>query len=91
MTAIEAARGESSHPRRACCEARGGRGLEKMEVIHGAQFELSVNGVPRSYRDRRDLALHSDANQSRNPNSVVKMKDLQTGKEIVIAFNSGEK
>jgi hypothetical protein len=63
-----------------------------MKVIHGAQFELSVDGVPRSYRDRRDLALHSaKLLKSRNPNSVVKMKDLQTGEEIIIAFNSVER
>jgi hypothetical protein len=63
-----------------------------MKVIHGAQFELSVDGVPRSYRDRRDIALHSaQLLKSRNPNSVVKVTDLQSGEEIVIAFNRGEK
>ena len=30
-----------------------------MRVIHSAQFELSVDDVPRSYRDRKDLALQS--------------------------------
>ena len=25
----------------------------------GAQFEVSINGVPRTYRDRKDLALQS--------------------------------
>ena len=62
-----------------------------MRVIHSAQFELSVDGVPRSYRDRKDLALQSaQFLKSRNPNSVVRMKDLQTGEEIVIAFQSGQ-
>jgi hypothetical protein len=62
-----------------------------MKVIHGAQFELSVDGVPRSYRDRRDLALHSaQLLKSRNPNSVVKLKDLQSGEEVIIAFKSGQ-
>jgi hypothetical protein len=56
-----------------------------MRVIRSAQFELSVDGVPRSYRDRKDLALQSaQILKSRNPNSVVKLKDLQTGEEIVI-------
>jgi hypothetical protein len=50
-----------------------------MRVIRSAQFELSVDGVPRSYRDRKDLAL-AQILKSRNPNSVVKLKDLQTGK-----------
>ena len=62
-----------------------------MRVIHSAQFELSVDGVPRSYRDRKDLALQSAlVLKSRNPNSVVKLKDLQTGEEIVIAFKVGQ-
>ena len=62
-----------------------------MRVIRSAQFELSVDGVPRSYRDRKDLALQSaQILKSRNPNSVVKLKDLQTGEEIVIAFKSGQ-
>jgi hypothetical protein len=57
----------------------------------GAQFELSVDGVPRSYRDRKDLALQSARIlKSRNPNSMVKLKDLQTGEEIVIAFKAGQ-
>ena len=53
----------------------------------GAQFEISIDGIPRTYRDRKDLALQSaQFLKSRNPNSVVKLKDLQTGEEIIIAF-----
>jgi hypothetical protein len=53
----------------------------------GAQFEISVDGVPRTYRDRKDLALlAAQILKSRNPNSAIKLKDLQTGEEIVIAF-----
>jgi hypothetical protein len=60
-------------------------------VIHNAQFELSVDGVHRSYRDRKDLALQSARIlKSRNPNSVVRLKDLQTGQEIIIAFKGGQ-
>jgi hypothetical protein len=56
----------------------------------GPQFEISVDGVPRTYRDRKDIALESAKFlKSRNPNSVVKLKDLQTGEEIVVAFNAG--
>jgi hypothetical protein len=57
----------------------------------GAQFEISIDGVPRTYRDRKDLALESaQFLKSRNPNSVVKLKDLQTGEEIMVAFKSGQ-
>jgi hypothetical protein len=57
----------------------------------GAQFEISIDGVPRTYRDRKDLALlAAQILKSRNPNSVVKLKDLQTGEEIIVAFKSGQ-
>jgi hypothetical protein len=63
----------------------------EVSVVRSANFELSVDGVPRSYRDRKDLALQSaQILKSRNPNSVVRLKDLQTGEEIVIAFQSGQ-
>ena len=57
----------------------------------GAQFEISIDGVPRSYRDRKDLALSAaQFLKSRNPNSVVKLKDLESGKEIVVAFKAAQ-
>ena len=57
----------------------------------GAQFEISIDGVPRTYRDRKDLALlTAQILKSKNPNSVVKLKDLQTGEEIVIAFKAAQ-
>ena len=57
----------------------------------GAQFEISIDGIPRTYRDRKDLALlAAQILKSRNPNSVVRLKDLKTGKETVIAFKSGQ-
>ena len=53
----------------------------------GAQFEIRIDGTPRSYRDRKDLALQgAQILKSRNPNSVVRLKDLESGEEIVIAF-----
>ena len=55
----------------------------------GAQFEISIDGVPRTYRDRKDHALQSaQFLKSRNPNSVVTLKDLQIGQEIIIAFKA---
>ena len=53
-----------------------------MRVIHSAQFELSVDGGPRSYRDRKEFALQgAQILKARNPNSVVRLKDLQTGRD----------
>jgi len=57
----------------------------------GAQFEISIDSVPRTYRDRKDLALQSaQFLKTRNSNSVVKLKDLKTGEEIVIAFKAAQ-
>ena len=53
----------------------------------GAQYEISVDGVPRTHRDRQDIALQTARFlKSQNPNSMVKMKDLRTGEETVVAF-----
>ena len=49
----------------------------EVRVIRRANFALSVDGVARSYRDGKDLALQSALFlKSRNPNSVVKLKTL---------------
>ena len=60
-----------------------------MKLVHRAQYEISIDGVPRSYRDRQDIAIQTARFlKSRNPHSVVKLKDLQTGEETVVAFKS---
>ena len=59
--------------------------------LPSARFEISVDGIPRRYRDRQDIALQTARFlKSRNPHSVVKLKDLQTGEETVVAFKSGQ-
>ena len=56
-----------------------------------ARFEISIDGIPRPYRDQKDLALlAAQILKSRNPNSGVRLKDLQTGEEIVIAFKAAQ-
>jgi hypothetical protein len=65
--------------------------LGTVKTNHGAQYEISVDGVPRTYRDGQDIALQTARLlKSRNPNGVVKMKDLRTGEETVVAFKSGQ-
>ena len=62
-----------------------------MRVIHSAQFEISIDGVPRTYRDQKDLALlAAQILKSRNLNSVIRLKDLESGAEIVIAFKAAQ-
>ena len=52
---------------------------------------LALGALVRTYRDRKEIALlAAQFLKSRNPNSVVKVKDLKTGEEIVIAFKSGQ-
>jgi hypothetical protein len=56
-------------------------------ISPGAQFEISIDGVPRTYRDRKDLALLAAADSEvQKTQGVVRLKDLQTGKEIIVAF-----
>ena len=63
-----------------------------MKTNCGAQYEISIDGVPRTYRDREDIALQTARFlKSRNPHSVVKLKDLQTGEETVVAFKPESK
>ena len=63
----------------------------KTKSSPGTQYEISIDGVPRTYRDRQDIALQTARFlKSRNPNSTVKLKDLQTGEETVVAFKSGQ-
>ena len=55
----------------------------------GTQYQISVDGVPRTYRDRQDIALQTARFlKSRNPNSTVKLKDLQTGEETVVGVRN---
>ena len=54
----------------------------------GTQYQISRDGIPRSYCGRKDIALQTARfSKSRNPNSTVTLKDLQTGEETVVAFS----
>ena len=45
----------------------------------GAQFEIRIDGTPRSYRDRRDFAVEAATFLKRqNPHSTVEVKDLKS-------------
>ena len=52
----------------------------------GAQFEIRIDGMPRSYRDRKDYAMEAARLiKSRNPHSMVEVKDLQSGDVTAVA------
>jgi hypothetical protein len=45
----------------------------------GAQFEIRIDGTPRSYRDRRDFAVEAATFlKGQNPHSTVEVKDLKS-------------
>ena len=68
------------------------RGLGAMRMIHSARFEISIDGVPRTYRDQKEFALlAAQILKSRNPNSVIRLKGLESGAEIVIAFKAAQR
>ena len=63
-----------------------------MKVQQRAQYQIFVDGVPRAYRDPSGYRVTNRAvpEIQEDPNSTVKLKDLQTGEEAIIAFKAGE-
>ena len=62
---------------RRCCSTHNSgpqsrlRSTRQDSAMTGAQFEISIDGVPRTYRDQKDLAFWPRNSEIRNPNSVV--------------------
>jgi hypothetical protein len=53
----------------------------------GAQFEIRIDGAPRSYRDRKDYAMEAARLiKSKNPHSLVEVKDLKSGDVTAMAL-----
>jgi hypothetical protein len=56
----------------------------------GAQFEIRVDGAPRSYRDRKDYAMEAARLiKSKNPRSMVEVKDLPSKDVTAVALRPG--
>jgi hypothetical protein len=53
----------------------------------GAQFEIRIDGTPRTYRDRKVFAM--DAASFRNPHSVVEVRDLKSGEGAPATYKAG--
>jgi hypothetical protein len=63
----------------------------RVKIPQGTRYQISKDGIPRRYCDRKDLALQTARFlKSQNPNSVVELKDLRSGEEIIVAFEAGE-
>jgi hypothetical protein len=53
----------------------------------GAQFEVSIDGTPRTHRDLKALAVEAAENLKRkHPYSLVAVKDLQTGETTAVEY-----
>jgi hypothetical protein len=57
------------------------------KVPGGAQFELSIDGKPFSYRNRKDIAIAAAEYLKRKfPHSEVVVKHLASGEVTVAAY-----
>jgi len=54
-----------------------------MGEAHG--YEILHNGVPRTYRDRRDTALEAARfGKARQPGDLIEVRDCATGEKLVV-------
>jgi hypothetical protein len=53
----------------------------------GAQFEISIDGTPRTHRDRKQLAIEAaEYLKRKHPNNAVMVKDLQSGETTAVEY-----
>ena len=58
----------------------------------GSQFEVRIDGAPRTYRDRKDYAMEAARLlKSKQPHSMVEVKGLQSGDVCVWLSGQGER
>ena len=56
----------------------------------GAQVEIRIDGTTRTYRDRKDFAMDAASFlKSRNPHSVVEVRDLKSGEVTAVTYKAG--
>ena len=74
----------------AVCVARRkstGTGAMAMRKPAGAQFEVSIDGTPRTYRDDKATAIEAAENLKRKyPHSTVAVENLHTGEKTVVDY-----
>jgi hypothetical protein len=53
----------------------------------GAQFEISIDGMPRTYRDLKPLAIEAaEFLKRKHPHAAVVVKDLQSGETKAVEY-----
>jgi hypothetical protein len=62
-------------------------GATMRQKAPGAQFEILIDGTPRTYRDRKELAIEAaEYLKRKHPNSDIVVKDLQSGEATKIKY-----
>ena len=65
---------------------KGATKLRPLAKAPGA-FEISIDGTPRTYRDRKAFAIEAAERLKRkHPNSDIVVKDLQSGEAITVKY-----
>ena len=55
----------------------------------GAQFEISIDGTPCTYRDEKVMAIEAAEQLKRkHPHSAVTVENLQTGEKTTVEYKS---
>ena len=68
-------------------DCRVASALETIFARRVAQFEIRIDGTPRTYRDRKDFAMEvARLIKSKNPHSMVGVKDLKSGDVTAVAL-----
>jgi hypothetical protein len=53
----------------------------------GAQYEISIDGTPRAYRDLKPLAIEAAEHLERkHPHSAVGVNDLESSETIAVEY-----
>jgi hypothetical protein len=53
----------------------------------GAQFEVSIDGTPRTYRDHKAMAIEAAEQLKRkHPHSAVTVENSQTGETTTVEY-----
>jgi hypothetical protein len=56
-------------------------------TFQGAQFEISIDGKPRSYRDRKDIAIEvAEQLKRKHPHGDIVVKDLRSGEGTAVVY-----
>jgi hypothetical protein len=52
-----------------------------------AQFEISIDGTPRTYRDDKAMAIEvAEHLKRKHPHSAVTVQNMQTGETTVVEY-----